>query len=239
MVIARRRVTCRGNRTRLTGCFGQFIRGALRAPLLCAGSDVTDREMWDLAVAALRAEYAALSPSRRSAIKALVEEVKGCKRELHAIVERVCAGEICASCGGECCLTGKFHVTVVDLLVYMAAGRELFTPEYGRELCPYLGEGGCFMASAFRPFNCTTFNCERVEWLLEPGDKELFQLRERKLRALYRQFEEEFGNRFMGGVLLNCERDILRDRLPILRGESADRKGCRAKGGIDPAEPLP
>jgi hypothetical protein len=66
-----------------------------------------------------------------------------------------------------------------------------------------------------------------MEWLLEPGELERSVLLERELRALYRRFEEEFGNRFMGGLLQNCERDIVRDRLPILRSRPVDVKSER------------
>jgi hypothetical protein len=172
--------------------------------------------MWNLVVAAVAAEHAALAPARKALVAELAEAVKGAKEALHAIGEGVCVGEICASCGGECCMTGKFHVTVVDILVYLAEGRALFTPDFGQGRCPYLGERGCLMASSYRPFNCVTFNCERVEWLLEPHDKERFVLLERELRALYGRFEEEFGNRFMGGLLQNWERDIVQGRGSIL-----------------------
>lgn len=177
---------------------------------------MTDRETWNLAVAAVAAEFALLLPSRKALLAELTESVKACKKELHAVVEGVGAGNICAACGGGCCLTGKYHVTVVDLLVYLVEGKELFSPRFDQEFCPFLGERGCLMEPARRPFNCVTFNCERVELLLEPQEKERFAALERALRALYGRFEELFGNRFMGGLLMNCERDIVRGRGAIL-----------------------
>jgi hypothetical protein len=169
---------------------------------------VTDLETWNLAVAAVTAEFAALPPARQSLVAEFAGAIKVGKEALHAVVEQVSASEICASCGGACCLTGKFHVTVVDLLVYLAEGRELFTPGFDLGRCPYLGTQGCLMAPPYRPFNCVTFNCEQVEWLLEPLEKERSVLLEQELRSLYGRFEELFGNRFMGGLLMNCERDI-------------------------------
>ncbi len=178
---------------------------------------MTDREMWDLAVDALVTEHAALPHSRKGVVAGLVEAVKGVKEALHGIAEGVSVAEICAACGGECCLSGRFHVTVVDILVYLAEGRELFTPGFGQGRCPYLGARGCLMAPPYRPFNCVTFNCERVESLLEPPAKERSVSLERELRALYGRFEGEFGNRFMGGLLQNYERDVLQGRGAILR----------------------
>jgi hypothetical protein len=174
---------------------------------------VTDRESWKLAVAAVAEEFARLSPIRRALVGEAVEAVKACKQALHTIVEGVAASGICASCGGECCRTGKFHFTVVDLLVYLAEGRELFTPRFDREACPYLGAPGCLMEPVYRPFNCITFNCERVELLLEPHEKEGLARDEEKLRSDYKRFEKLFGTRFMGGLLMNWE------RTPILGGK--------------------
>lgn len=180
------------------------------------GESVTDREMWNLAVDALAVEHAALPPSLKGVVAGLAAAVKGAKEALHGIAEGVDVAAICAACGGECCLSGKFHVTVVDILVYLAEGRELFTPRFGQGRCPYLGAQGCLMAPPYRPFNCVTFNCERVESLLEPQAKDRSVSLERELRALYGRFEEEFGNRFMGGLLQNYARDVVRGRGTIL-----------------------
>jgi hypothetical protein len=172
-----------------------------------------------MAVAAVTEEFSRLAPFRRALVGEAAEAVKACKQALHTIVEGVAAAGICASCGGECCRTGKFHFTVVDLLVYLVDGRELFTPRFGQEACPYLGAPGCLMAPVYRPFNCITFNCERVECLLEPREKERFTRHEEKLRSHYKSFEELFGARFMGGLLMNGERNIVRERTPILGGK--------------------
>jgi hypothetical protein len=177
---------------------------------------MTDRETWNLAVAAVAAEFAALPPARQALTAELAGAVKGVKKSLHAVVEEVSAGEICASCGGECCLSGKFHVTVVDLLVYLAEGRELFTPRFDQGRCPYLGTQGCLMEPPYRPFNCVTFNCEQVECLLEFAEKDRSVLLEGELRALYGNIEELFGSRFMGGLLMNCERDVIQGQGTIL-----------------------
>jgi hypothetical protein len=231
MAIARRRVTSRGNRTRLMGCFGQFSdahwgRIAIR-PRFLRGV-VTDREKWDRGVAAVREEYAALSPPQRAWLKERSSAVKSCKKGLHSIVEALGAGEICAECRGECCARGKNHVTVVDLLVYLADDRRLFSPSFERDLCPYLGETSCLMEPEYRPYNCITFICERVEGLLEPAEKERFYSVERELRALFEGFEQVFDNRFRAGLLINSERDLVQNRTSILRGVAllSLQEGC-------------
>lgn len=167
---------------------------------------MTDRETWDQAVAVVAKGFEGLSPSRRAAAAKAVAATKACKNELHTIVAGVSAAEICASCGGECCRTGKYHFTVVDLLAYLADGKQLFTPRFGRQVCPYLGEEGCQMEPAYRPYNCVTFNCEQVEALLEPEALERLVCLERQLRGHYGTVEDLFGARLMGGLLMNCER---------------------------------
>ena len=179
---------------------------------------MTVREEWDMAAAAVAEEYGRLSVSRRAAVAGAAEAVKSCKKALHRVVEAVAAADICASCRGACCRTGKYHFTVVDLLVYLSDGRELFTPGFDKGGCPYLGERGCLMEPPLRPYNCVTFNCEEVERLLDPRERERLVRLELELRAHYRGLEELFGNRFMGGLLMNWERSCSRERAAILGG---------------------
>lgn len=73
------------------------------------------------------------------------------------------------------------------------------------------------MEPDYRPYNCITFNCERIDALLDASEREGCMDVERKLRAAYRAIEELFGNTFMQGLIITCERDLLRDRVPVLR----------------------
>jgi aminoglycoside phosphotransferase family enzyme len=73
------------------------------------------------------------------------------------------------------------------------------------------------MEPEYRPFNCITFNCERVEGLMEPLEIERFHVIEQELIAMYKELEALFDNRFMYGLLINCERDLLREKTAILR----------------------
>ena len=164
-------------------------------------------------------EYGRLSVPHRAAVAEATEAVKTCKKALHRIVEAVAAADICASCRGACCRTGKYHFTVVDLLVYLSDGRELFTPRFDQGACPYLGERGCLMEPACRPYNCVTFNCEGVERLLGLQEKERLDRLERELRAHYARLEELFGTRLMGGLLMNWERGCSRGGAAILGGK--------------------
>lgn len=235
MAIARLRVTGGGNRTRLMGCFDQFFimqGGAYEStPRVVSRVDVTDQEKWRQAVATVTHEYTALGPGLLARVAKCAEAVKSRKAGLHALTGMAGGRETCAGCGGECCLTGKYHFTVVDLLVYLAEGRGLFTPRFDNGRCPYLGDAGCLMEAAYRPFNCITFNCDRVEGMLEPLEQARFYTLERELRALYRELEMLFGNRFIEGLLMNYER-ALRQRGAILKtAEDADGRYTRPGSG--------
>lgn len=167
---------------------------------------MADREQWNLAIAAVADEFSRLSPDRRDAVREAAQDVISCKQAIHAIVEAVAAAGICAACGGECCRTGKYHFEVADLLVYLAEGRELFIPRFNQDACPYLGDNGCLMDPGCRPFNCVSFNCERVECLFESQEKECLIRLELNLREGCRRIEGLFGNRYRGGLLMSWER---------------------------------
>ncbi|KAF0215745.1 MAG: hypothetical protein FD174_3991 [Geobacteraceae bacterium] len=178
---------------------------------------MTDMEMWKLGVAAVEREYAALSPLFLAGFRERTEAIKSCKNAIHAFAEAMNGREVCAVCQGECCVTGKHHFTVIDLLVYLASERQLFEPRFERGRCPYLGENGCLMEPEYRPFNCVTFNCERVQGPMASLEIERFHAMERELLAMYKELEELFDNRFMYGLLINCERDLLQGKTAILR----------------------
>ncbi len=183
------------------------------------GSVVTDKETWEKAVAAVAGEYAALASAVRMWTEERTSAIREAKKALNAISQEVGGGEICAVCRGECCARGRHHVTVTDLLVHLAARRPLPVPDFSVDHCPWLGTAGCFMDPTCRPFNCVTFNCERVEGLLEPPVREHFYRVERDLRALYGEVEDFFGNRFMHGLLLSYERAVAGDGVLLRVGK--------------------
>ena len=177
---------------------------------------MTDEELWRTGIDALACEYRALPPTLRERVVELAERVKEAKQALHDCVTAVNVGVICADCRGECCARGKNHVTVIDLLVCLVEGRELVVPSFSHDICPYLGENGCQMAPPYRPFTCIIFNCDRVDGLMGTSEKDRLYNAEHRLRALYGEFEKLFGKRFMAGLLIICERDLVRQGSTLL-----------------------
>ena len=178
---------------------------------------MTDQEKWQLAISALTGEFAALAEEDRRWLANQAELCKGLKKAMVRLSDEAGGSGICAACRGECCLTGKYHVTVVDILVLLVSGEELFTPRFGAGHCPYLGEKGCLLAAAYRPSNCVSFNCQRIEALQEPVIANEFTRLEGELRDSFIAFERRFGNRFANGLLMNFERDILVGRGRLLK----------------------
>ncbi len=144
---------------------------------------------------------------------------------------------MCGDCRGECCNGGKNHVTVVELLVYLSDMMELFEPRFEHGICPYLADNGCFMAPEYRPYNCITFVCERIDGRLSLVQKERLFAAERELRSLYDGMERLFDNSFRYGLFSNCERSFGAEPAPILRGvalgETKDLHGKRPDPALE------
>ncbi|HEU0265388.1 MAG TPA: hypothetical protein VFR01_06630 [Geobacterales bacterium] len=170
---------------------------------------MTDLEKWQRGVTALTAEFQSLPALVVSRFQRLARQIIRCKMLIQAVSDSVEVGSLCQRCGGECCLRGKYHVTVIDLLVQLAAASPLPFPDFASGRCPYLSDHGCQMQAIHRPYPCITFNCDRIESLLESREIARFYRLSRRLSGLYDEVERCLGNRLRGGMLINVERDVL------------------------------
>lgn len=169
---------------------------------------MTDREMWDGAVAVVRGEYEALTGPVTERLRTALRSVRRQKEEICSIPAGEGASLTCFDCGGRCCDRGKYHFSAIDLLALLDTGSALFQPSFGSASCPYLGQAGCLMEPQFRPFTCVTFHCERLEALLVDAELERLYLLERNLRAGYGEIEGIFGRRLTQGLLLAYARHL-------------------------------
>jgi hypothetical protein len=179
-----------------------------------------DFEKWNRAVSAVNGEFTLLQQPELSRLKKSVDTIKQYKRSVFALTETINAGQICEACQGACCRKGKYHFTVIDLLVYLVEGKELFVPCFTNGRCPYSGEAGCLMEAEYRPFNCVTFQCEELEKLLQPVVIDQFYALEKKLRAAYGDLKRTFDNRFAYSLLANYERNIVEKGKILLNNSS-------------------
>lgn len=164
---------------------------------------VTDDEAWRLGVKAILWEFQSLTPDQLTGLKDGIEKLIALKAAMQAVVEKVNCAAICATCGGECCVRGKYHFSAIDLVVYLLTGKELIEPSFATGRCSYLAEDGCLMPPQYRPFNCVTFVCEQIEMHLPASDKEFFYAAEGKLRLIYRELQEVFTDRRMRGSVMS------------------------------------
>lgn len=167
---------------------------------------MTEREMWDGAVAVVRGEYQALSGPFKDRLRSIIRKIQLEKSEIYAIPAERGASRVCSGCGGRCCHGGKYHFSAIDLLVFLDTGKELFLPAFGETSCPYLGQGGCLMEPPYRPFACVSFHCERLEALLSMAEVERLYELERKLRGNYADIEALLGTRLTQGLTLGYAR---------------------------------
>jgi hypothetical protein len=157
---------------------------------------------WQAGVARVTEALSHLGGPELERLRALVRVMMEQKRAIHALSAAVDPAVHCAACGGACCVRGRYHFTAVDLLVYLATGERLFTPQFQNGLCPYLAQHRCLMPPQLRPFNCITFNCERIEDLLPPQAVVRFYELERELRGTYQEMRSLFPDGSANGAVL-------------------------------------
>lgn len=168
-------------------------------------------ERWKKIVDSLRHEVASLAAAERAWISARLAAIALLQEELHDCV-RACGSEaLCGACPEHCCGQGKNHPGLVNLLFYLFAGEEL--PADFSAPCPQLSPSGCLFPPARRPFNCITFNCERVEERLPAAQRQRLHALETALRALYESFAVRYAGAGPQGLLIRAETLGLRPML--------------------------
>lgn len=157
---------------------------------------------WQKGVDAVTALFCALPQADLLKLRGMSLALLAQKEAMQELVAKVDAASHCAGCGGACCVSGKYHFSAVDLLVYLATDRPLFSPRFDSGLCPYLGEPRCLIPTGYRPFNCITFNCEIIEDQLSRDELSRFYLMERELRLGYGEIRSLFPPGSMDGSLI-------------------------------------
>ena len=158
--------------------------------------------LWHEGIRRVGRAYHGLPEPERAQVAELCRSLVARKEAMQALSSSVDAAVHCAGCGGACCVTGKYHFTSVDLVAYLVAGRPLFAPLFDNGRCPYLAEQGCLMPAGYRPFNCITFNCERIEDRLSNEAVGRFYRLERELRHIYGEIRSIFPAHSADGPLL-------------------------------------
>ncbi len=209
MIVTLLRVTAAENRTRLMAFFGLLLRGSMAQVILPFYLEARMTEersrRWAQIVDQVVTEYQALAESEKDWIAVRLEQIGRLQGELQQLFYLGNGAEHCCSCLGECCHKGHNHMTLVNLLAYLAAGERPPQPDFTRT-CPFLSASGCLLDEARRPYNCVTFICDMIEDSLSAEQVESFYQLDRQLRELYQQFSLRYAGAGMSGLLLQQRR---------------------------------
>ena len=165
-----------------------------------------DQQRWQRAGKVACTRYEQLLIDTRDCLVTLVSRIMRLKEELLELALTAGSAAICQTCGGACCLSGKYHVSVLDFLAYRITLAEAVVPDFGRvPHCPYGGTDGCRMPPRFRPLTCVIFNCDAVEGRMGDDARERFAAAEQELRVAVEQVETLLGFRAGRSFLLSCD----------------------------------
>jgi hypothetical protein len=145
---------------------------------------VNDQNVWERAVATASEWYVSLPQPIRTELDGLIEEIMQLKQKLVEQVTASGSATVCRTCGGECCLLGRYHVSILDILAYRKTGREPVVPDFSTgPFCPYSNGSGCTMSPGYRPVACVIFNCQLIEERLSESERDALHEFESRLRA--------------------------------------------------------
>lgn len=165
-----------------------------------------DQRKWIRAKEAAVTSYDRLPGATKARLDELLSRIMGLKQELFNISSAAGSARICRDCGGRCCLHGKYHVSVLDLLAYHSAGVAPVVPDFSTApLCPYGGIEGCLMPPRFRSMTCLVFNCDLVERHMEEAGRARFLACEQELRGAVAMADDLLACRAGRALLLSCD----------------------------------
>ena len=166
---------------------------------------MNDQAAWEQADTTASNWYFGLPSGIRAAFDELLEEIMQLKQKLVELVTSSGSSSICRTCGGECCLLGRYHVSVLDILAYRKTGVEPVIPDFSASpACPYSDASGCLMASRYRPVPCVIFNCQLIEDRLKPTERDSLHEYESRLRATVARAGRLYDIRINRPLLLSC-----------------------------------
>jgi hypothetical protein len=160
---------------------------------------------WQQLVAQVCREYAHLEAREKSWITRHCRLIGSRQEKLNQLFILARGETVCRHCRGDCCALGHNHLTLANLLALHGAGQPLPQPDFSKT-CPLLTPHGCQLAATYRPYNCISFVCERIEAQLNPQQLAEFYQIEKELRQLYRSFQQRYTGASLSGLLIAAAR---------------------------------
>ena len=166
---------------------------------------MNDQWVWEQAVATASNWYFGLPSDKRAELDELLEEIMQLKQKLVELVTSTGSSSICRTCGGQCCLLGRYHVSILDILAYRKTGVDPVIPDFSSSpACPYSDSSGCLMPSRYRPVTCVIFNCQPIEDRLTAEGRQFLYKFESRLRTTISLTVSLFDIRINRPLLLSC-----------------------------------
>ncbi|NCO51468.1 MAG: hypothetical protein GW875_05165 [Deltaproteobacteria bacterium] len=163
------------------------------------------QDCWQQLVTQICREYAQLNQDEKSWIIRHCQLMGVLQQKLDRVFLQAQGEDLCRNCQGECCARGHNHMSLANLLALLCVDQQLPLLDFS-QTCPLLTPKGCQLPAAYRPYNCISFVCERIEPQLNPQQLAEFYQTEKELRQLYRLFLERYAGASMSGLLIAAAR---------------------------------
>ena len=168
-----------------------------------ASSPSENHQRWQRIVLSVRKEIMSLTAEERQWIEQQLDLIADLQTEIHELFLSADGREACARCQGSCCELGQNHMTLANLLG--AILQDKLPAAHFDRTCPFLGDDGCTLDIAVRPYNCITFLCEDVEHALSVEEQNRFYRLEQQLRSLYVAFDQRYLGSSLQGLLIRSQ----------------------------------
>mgnify|MGYP001813938803 FL=1 len=156
-------------------------------------------EDWLALLSKIKADLAALDEADKQWLHGRIAVIEQHQRALDDLFESAGGTSACADCDGACCGCGRHHITLTNLLSYLIEDIDPPSPDFTRT-CPYLGENGCRLPVARRPYNCITFFCEQLEENLDDEKRRRLRELDKRLREEYQAVEDRYPAASLRGI---------------------------------------
>jgi len=154
---------------------------------------------WLTLLAKIKSELAALDEAEKQWLHSRIAIIEKLQLALDDLFKDAGGTRVCADCDGACCGCGRHHITLTNLLCYLIEGEDPPSPDFTKT-CPYLGEKGCCLPVARRPYNCITFFCEQLEENLDDQKRHILRELDHRLRKEYQTVADRYPAASLRGI---------------------------------------
>ena len=141
-----------------------------------------DQQSWNLGIARISDLLENLPKDVRRPFALHLARYRQIKELLAATVSEYDSATVCRDCKGQCCLNGKYRMSVFDAMALLIEPFQLSVNFAKKPLCPYGAEDGCLLEPANRPADCILFLCDALDQMLSPQARGQLSEQEHELR---------------------------------------------------------